>query len=371
MRLKSLRARGFRNLVDLQLSTDAPLVLFHGENGQGKTNLLEAIYLLATLKSFRTRKNRELVQSDCETARLEGLVEADGLTRQFSVDLSTRTRKGQVDGKAPRDLPTYFQGIRAVLFAPEHLEIIRGQPERRRRFVDRAVFTARPAYLSLYRDFRHLLNQKSALLRSGAHDPLQLDVLDAQLAHLGARLSLQRSEILAEMEAPFREMHALIAEGGVVDLGLRSCLGEGDLDQRREAYLGLLSDAREEECRREMNLVGPQRDDLRIRLDDKPSRAFASQGQARSLVLALKLAELCAAQARAERPLFLLDDLGSELDRGRRERLVRLLEQLEVQCFITSTDPDLLRELEARQVVEVEVVEGQAIEASTSVREAR
>ena len=339
MRLKTLAARDFRNLELVQLDTDSRFVMFHGPNAQGKTNLLEAVYALATLKSFRARRNQELVRWGADCAEVLGKVDDGTQIRDFRLLIDGKGRRGEVDGKPPAQLARYFEGIRAVLFRPEDIGIVRNGPERRRRFVDRAAFTAASTFLELAQTFRRLLSQKAALLRQARVDPLQLSVFDEQLARAGARIVERRLRIVEELRKPFATLHERISGLGEASLSYRTAL---DRERLAESYLELMEHHRADEIRRGMNLVGPQRDDLVVKLDGRPARPYASQGQTRSLVLALKLGELLAARSRGARPIFLLDDLSSELDRFRTGRLVELLEDLDLQVVVTTTDPSVL-----------------------------
>jgi len=358
VRLTELGLSDFRNLPQVHIDTDAPFVVFHGPNAQGKTNLLEAIYGLATLKSFRTTRVRELIRWGCTHAQVRGTVDDEQLTRHFKLHLDPKGRRGEVDGKAPKALGSYFEGIRAVLFCPQDVAIVREGPEIRRRFIDRAAFTASASFLDVAMGFRRLLSQKGALLRQEVPDPIQLDVFDAQLALAGARLVERRRAVIEELKDPFVTLHQRISGHGDATLRYRTALGAGTREDLVGRYSELLAESRKDEVRRGMNLVGPQRDELVLRIDDRPARAYASQGQTRSVVLALKLAELLAARARGARPLFLLDDLSSELDRFRRGNLVGLLEELEVQVFVTTTDPSLVLSGAQGQVLNYAVKDG-------------
>ncbi len=339
MRLERLRLQGFRNISRLELSLDGSFHVFVGENAQGKTNLLEAVYALATLKSFRARRNQELVRWGSDKAEVRGKVDDGTLVRDFRLRIDGKGRRGEVDGKPPGQLARYFEGIRAVLFRPEDIAIVRNGPELRRQFIDRAAFTASASFLELAQTFRRVLSQKAALLRQARVDPVQLAVFDEQLAKAGARLVDRRLRMVDELRKPFTELHERISGLGEASLDYRGSL---DRDRLEESYLELLERSRSDEIRRGMNLVGPQRDDLLLKLDGRPARPYASQGQTRSLVLALKLGELLAARARGASPIFLLDDLSSELDRFRTGRLVELLEDLDLQIVVTTTDPSVL-----------------------------
>jgi len=357
VRLTRLALRDFRNLPELAVETDARFVVFSGANAQGKTNVLEAIYALATLKSFRTHRRREFIRWGRTEAVVAGTVVSEGVTRRYKLRLTPSEREAQVDQQTPRPLSSYFDGVRAVLFAPEDTAMVRGEPSGRRGFVDRAAFTLRPAHLDLVRAYGRVLSQRGALLRAGG-DPLQLEVLDEQLVELGAKLSLRRAEVVAELAAPFRDLYTGISGGRDATVGYRSVLGDGDLPARRERFRERLAERRGDELRRGMNLVGPQRADLDLRIGGKSARAYGSQGQVRSVVLALKLAQLRVADRLGLKPLFLLDDLSSELDEHRTAHLLELLASLGLQTFVTTTDVGRLAALPPSEQLVYRVAEG-------------
>lgn len=340
MRLRRLVAEGFRNLEPLELELDAQFVVLHGPNAQGKTNALEAVHLVATLKPLRGRKVRELVRFGARSAAVAADVEHRGLVSRHRVDLGGEGRVASLDGKRVTDLQEYFAGVRAIAFVPQDGEIVTGEPGRRRNWLDRAVFTASPAHLDRVRAVKRVLEQKAALLRSDRPDRALLEVLDAQLARVGAELVERREALLRELGPHVRELHGTIAGGsGEVDLELQThARGEG-VAERAAALAERLASVRDRELERRTTLAGPQLDDVRITLDDRSARDFASRGQVRSLVLALKLAEMVAARARGEVPLFLIDDASTELDRDRTGRLIRLLGALDAQVLATTTDP--------------------------------
>jgi len=342
MRLVELRLLDWRNVQQACIDTDARFVVLAGENAQGKTNILESAWVLATLRSFREGRVARLVRHGADAASINGtVIGRSGRRRmEWRRDASGR-RSLALDEQGCHDLSAWFQVLRAVLFCPEHIAVVRGEPGERRRFVDRAAFTATPAHLETVMAYRRALKQKAASLKLPRVDPALVSTFDAQLIELGARLARRRVEVLSELEGPFGDMHAAIAGGGEVRLAMRGVGGaahEGE-EAARAAIAAELERVRADELRRRRVLAGPHRDDLDIRLDGRSARAFASQGQARSIVLSLKLAELEAARRRGDAPLFLLDDLTSELDRGRMERLVDLLAGLPNQVWITTTDP--------------------------------
>ncbi|MCB9780441.1 MAG: DNA replication/repair protein RecF [Alphaproteobacteria bacterium] len=344
MRLTSLSVRDWRNLHQAELHTDARFVVLHGDNAQGKTNLLEAVWLLATLRSFRDSRPSRWVRQGAAGAFVRATAVGHTGTRRLEWRLSGRQRSLRLDGGAPSSLADWFEVVRAVLFQPEHVGIIKGGPDERRAWLDRAVFTARPRYLDVARDYRRALRQKAALLRDGRARDAALAPWNARLADLGARVMLGRHQVLTELLEPVREMHTAIAGGsgdaGKVALRMSSLGGEEEgLTAVRERLARALAEAQAEEIRRGRVLVGPHRDDVRIGLEGRSARLYASQGQARTLVLALKLAELVAARARGEAPMLLVDDLTSELDQGRMGRFIEVLSGLDNQVWVTTTDP--------------------------------
>ena len=362
MRLRGLSVVDWRNAARAEVDSDARLVVLHGENAQGKTNLLEAVWLLATLRSFREGRAARLIREGAAEARVLGVVDGEDGDGQLEWRRRVDRRELRIDDQPTSDLGAWFSRLRAVLFCPEHTQIVRGDPESRRAFLDRAAFTARPVHLELVTDYTRILKQKSALLRERRPDPALLDTWDAELVRLGAKLALRRQQVLDELEGPFADAHAAIVGGGPAPrLELR---GIGAAAQVEAEVAGRFADAlnraRAEELRRAQPVCGPHRDDLWIHLDGREARRFASQGQARALVLALKLAEVEAARRRGQRPLFLLDDLTSELDRGRMARLVARLASLPGQVWITTTDPAWLGPLPGQDTALVRVDGGLA-----------
>lgn len=359
MRLVSLRVDGLRNLAPTSLTTDARFVVIAGDNAQGKTNLLEAAWVLAALRPLRGTRWRDVVAWGGTTAVVGGTLASDGDRRSLRVEIGPGQRDLRLDDHPERDVTAWFDAIRAIAFTPSDAAILTDAPVFRRRWIDRAAFTARPVHLARVQSVRRVLAQKAAVLRSDRPDSALLDVLDDQLARAGAALVQARVDTLRELAPHVRSLHGGIA-GGHGQLGLRyRTEAQGDDTAARHAALASrLAASRREEVARRRCLVGPQRDDVRIAIDDRSARLYGSRGQVRSVVLALKLAELVAARARGDRPLFLLDDLSSELDRARTGRLVEALIDLDTQVWVTTTDPDHLGALPAGEACTLRVRDG-------------
>ena len=349
MRLTKLKTHGWRNLAPAVLECDAPLIVIHGENGQGKSNLLEAVHVMGTLKSFREPRARRWVSHGESGARIDATVQSTLGQRQLAWRWSDGQRQLHMDDKAIGELGTWFEVLRAVVFCPEDSRIVRGEPEQRRRFMDRAAFSAWPEHLTAVTAYRKVLGHKRALLQSRWVDPLQLDSFDASLARLGAQVVHRRVAVINALRQTFNEKHGAIAGTGEVSLRVRASglqdAQESDLEQLEAQLAQAMEEKRDDEINRGQSLVGPHRDDLLIEIDGQLARNFASQGQARSLVLGLKLAQLEHAHSQGHVPLFLLDDLTSELDQGRRARLIEVLTHLKGQVWITTTEPKYLGDL--------------------------
>lgn len=359
MRLLRLAGSGFRNLEPFDLPSDAPFVVLHGPNGQGKTNALEAVYLVCTLQGLRGRKRSELIRWGAERAVVQGDVRADRATHRHRVELTEGTRGVELDGKRVHDLTEYFGSIRCVCFTPQDGRIVTEEPSWRRRWVDRAAFTAQPAHLGVAAELRRVLLQKAAALKEPRPDPTLLDVLDDQLARVGADVVTRRQDVLAELEPHVQQLYAGLAGAPhAVSLRYRTDAQGPDRAARESSLRRVLEASRPGELRRRTTLAGPQTDDVDVDLEGHPARTFASRGQVRSLVLALKLAELVAARRRGEVPLFLLDDVSSELDRSRTARLVAILAELQAQVWATTTDPEHMQGLPRSDTLRISVSAG-------------
>ncbi len=377
MRLQRLSLADFRNFSGesgpVVVEFGPRFTVLWGHNGAGKTNILEALYLVSTLRSFRTASLEPLLRRGCDHARVEVSAFDDevGLETRLEVRIdrtarSTR-RSARVDGKLIRSASEFYGRIQAVLFTPEDLGVLRGSPGGRRQFLDRVVFARSRAHIGDVQAYEKLLRSRNRVLKSEADElPASerrrlLDTYDHGLAEVGARIWTRRVELVDELRGPFAQAFTQIHANEALDSGsfvsglrYRSRLLDGDgrappLDSpepgdpsdlaARRAALGsaLASHRRRDEAARRTT-VGPHLDDLEVTLDGADAGEFASQGQARALVLAFKIAELRAAHERSgQPPLLLLDDVSSELDPVRSARLFEALAAEVGQCVLTTT----------------------------------
>ncbi|HWV37982.1 MAG TPA: DNA replication/repair protein RecF [Vulgatibacter sp.] len=345
MRLLELRLHDFRNVEVARLEIGPRATVIVGPNGQGKTNLLEAAYFLATLRPLRASRPAELVRFGAPGCRVEGRFAFGGSRRDFAVTIEDGARQAWVDGKKVRDLEEYFGGVSVVAFTPDDLALVKGGPEGRRRALDRAVFNRFPGYLAESREYGRALRARNRLLREEAA-PRMIEAFDAPLARLGARLTSRRLALVSELAPRFTEVLARLGQGELRgEIRYAPKVAEGA--EGEEAIAARL----EEELSRRLGRdrergftsVGPHADTLGIQLGGRPARLYASQGQQRAIVLALKIAEIeNLRQSHGYQPLLLLDDVSSELDRTRNEQLMHHLAGMEGQVILTTTDPEVL-----------------------------
>ena len=321
MRLKRLRLRNHRNYGRLDLAPGAGVNVFIGANGQGKTNLLEAVAMLALSSSPRARRENELVGPVGPGSRVEAEIETGGLRVELSITLDVEGERArrtiEVDGVRKRavDLPGRF---RVTLFWPDDLGLVKGSPELRRRFLNQMLVQVEPGYARALAGLRRVLEQRNSLLKRIAAGQGGEDMLEAwngELVRVSGEIVAARTKAAAELQPEAARSHAQIAGGERLEIRY-----EGPPDDLAEAVNKSLG----EDLRRGTTSVGPHRDDLAILLDGQDARAYGSQGQQRTAVVSLKLAEAALIEARTgERPVLLLDDVLSELDGERRAALLR------------------------------------------------
>lgn len=350
MKLLSLSLRNFRNVASVDLTPSPRATVVVGPNGQGKTNLLEAVFFLATLKALRASRLSELVAFGTESAKVSGRFWLHGAERELSVEVTSQgTRQAFVDGKKATSFESYFGGVAVVAFTPDDLAVVKGGPDGRRAFLDRAVFNRFPAFLKESRDYARALKSRNKLLKGQASTEY-LDAYDETLSRTGARLWLRRRMLMSEV-APLacKAFEAVGRAAHSAYFGYQPSKVEVDFSKATEAELThILQDAllqrRTRDFDRGFTSVGPHVDDVRIELGQQTAKAFASQGQQRALVLAWKMAEIeNLLNSLGFLPLLLLDDVSSELDPERNAYLMHYLAESGAQVFLTTTEPSLVK----------------------------
>jgi DNA replication and repair protein RecF len=358
--VKDLRVRNWRNLEDETLHLADQVTVLFGRNGQGKSNLLEALYYVLAFRSFRTKSTSDLLRWGRNQAEIDAVIELHGLARRLQAQIEVGRKSSLLDGKAVRRDSDTLAGAAAVVFGPDDLRLPRAAAAERRRALDRVVFAVRRPYLREATAFERARKARNSLLRRGGFTPELIVSHEETLAATGARIVVGRREVVAALAARFTQAFAEIHGGAAAGMRYR---GDARVEAAQSASeidealrLGLAA-GRSLDERRGYTGFGPHTDDLEMTLDGRPAREHGSQGQIRSLVLAFKFAELSYVAGRnGEPPLLLLDDVASELDEGRRARLFETISATACQTVITVTERRLLPNLPGR--VDWQVREG-------------
>lgn len=367
MYIQTLRLHDFRSYRQVLLTPPRGATVFVGENGAGKTNLLEAVHLCCLGRSHRTANDREMIRTGQETCAVQVRVQrADGVD-EVGVRLFMPTAKKRkvlhINGKTASRTGELMGHVTCVMFSPEDLDIVRGAPAGRRRFLDMLLSQCGAGYYYALQTYNSALKQRNALLHDIARGQARaatLEVWDEQLAQAAVPVVKARQYAAQALDALARGHYAHIGgrENEVFSLRYMGHLAESAAPA--EDLLRLLRERREEDLRRVTTTAGPHRDDLLLMLSEADMRAFASQGQMRTAVLSLRLSELdMLTRRQGEAPLLLLDDVLSELDAGRR---MRLLERIGgIQTLLTCTDLSDLTGAKPEAVLRVQ--EGRIVEA--------
>ena len=359
MKLENLTLKNYRNCTNLELDFNHDKVLIIGKNAQGKTNILESIYFLSALKSPRTSVVAELINFNADACEIFAqIVKAD-----TNIDLKytynrEKTRVLQVNGL--KTTPKNFkQVLKTVLFSTNDLLLLRGNPSDRRDWLDRAIMQVYPAYDERLSKYEKIRIQKNNLLKGENIDRNLLSVYNEQLAVTGSNIIFLRLKFLKEIERIASEKHRAISENEVLKIRYDCPFIQGneDIETILRLFSENLAERTDEEIRRGQACVGPHRDDVIFYINENEATKFASQGQQRTIVLSLKLAELdIISEKTGENPILLLDDVLAELDDIRQNYLLKSI-NTDIQTIITSVDT-LLFDDDFLKTVRVYKIEG-------------
>lgn len=339
MIIKSLKLKNYRNYDLLDLTFDPKTNILYGDNAQGKTNILEALYLSGTTKSHRGTKDRDMIQFGHDESHLETVVEKKGIIFQIDMHLKKNSPKGIAIDKVPiRRASELFGIVHFVFFSPEDLNIIKEGPAGRRRFIDLELSQLDKIYLNNLSNYNRIINQRNSLLKdiygsNQQHLLETLDIWDMQLAAYGTKVLDRRKEFVRQVNEIISEIHFRLTGGKErLSLTYESSIGEMSMEQA-------LKKNSERDLRMKSTSVGPHRDDLCFLSGDLDIRKFGSQGQQRTAALSLKLAEIeLVKRIIGDTPILLLDDVLSELDKNRQNYLLDSIH--DIQTVITCTGLD-------------------------------
>lgn len=342
MFLSQLHLQYFRNYRNQRLEFTAPKTILLGNNAQGKSNLLEAIYLLATLKSHRVSRDRELIHNDHDQAQISAYF----IDKTYGIELTCKLRQGgrrslAINGVTQTRQMDFLGNVQVVLFSCLDLELVRHTPDSRRHWLDHILLQLEPIYANLLQEYQRVLRQRNALLKSDHSQPAEWQAWNSQLVQIGSKIMRRRWRLIARLLPLAQKWHSQIS-GGVENIALSyapklECDHWDSAEAVQEALWQAIAQKQTAELIQGTSLVGPHRDEVRLLIGDRPAREYGSQGQQRTLVLALKLAELELIESVVGKtPILLLDDVLAELDLHRQNQLLSVIGD-RIQTIVTTT----------------------------------
>ena len=341
MYIESLELKNFRNYEELSIVLDPGTNILYGDNAQGKTNVLEAVYLCGTTKSHRGSKDKEMIRFEQDESHIRMMVKKDGVSHKIDMHLKKNKSKGiAIDGIPIRKAAELFGIVNLVAFSPEDLNIIKNGPSERRRFMDLELCQLNKVYLQELTSYNKVLNQRNKLLKDIGFQPgltETLDVWDMQLVSYGKKIISLRRQFMEELGEIIRQIHSNLT-GKKEEIRL---LYEPDVEEK--VFEEKLQRAREKDLRFRVTSVGPLRDDFCVQTNGIDIRKYGSQGQQRTAALSLKMSEIYLVEkVTKDHPVLLLDDVLSELDSSRQNYLLQSIHN--IQTVITCTGLDELIE---------------------------
>ena len=347
MYIETIELKNFRNYEDFSCGFDQNVNLIVGRNAQGKTNLIEGIYLSSIGRSFRTSHDSEMIRFGADRAHIRVKAQKSVIDTKIEITID-RSSKKQIrkDGSLVHKTSSLINNIIIVVFSPEDLKIVKEEPEKRRKFIDRELAQIKPAYYQSLSGYKKTLIQRNSYLKEDIIDPSLLDLWNEQLIRYGSEIIRLRKEFVDRISVFSGRIHQSITNGGenlnisyVSNIPYRE-----DAVEQQEVFREILRETSEKDLKMRTTMRGPHKDDLQFFLGDMNVRHYGSQGQQRTCALSLKLAELdLIREETGEEAILLLDDVMSELDDERRKYLVKTLRNNQLFITMTDVDPDILK----------------------------
>lgn len=358
MNLKEIQLVSFRNYKQEKFIPSNGIHLISGGNGRGKTNLLEAIGVGITARSFRTKSLKDVIQFGEESSYIKTKVVLEGFEHVLEIQINPNHRLLSRDNNKMKTINEFKRGMGIVVFQPQDLNMIHSSPSLRRNFLDDALRSVLPSYEENLKSYYHLLSQRNFALKNLKGEKSLLDIYDIRMAKLGTRILIERLKTIKKLSKWTEESYRLISnQREKFSMNYLSTLPlHGSLDKLEENYLSLLKEYFQKDIKMGRTSIGPHLDDLRFSIDGKEAKSFASQGQIRSIVLSLKIAEsTLLKESLGSNPIVLFDDVFSELDPIRREQLMESFKNM--QCFITLAEPieKIFNENQLKQVRSIKI----------------
>lgn len=366
MYIESLKVKNYRSYEDLEIHFKDKVNVIIGENAQGKTNIMESIYVLAMAKSHRTSNDKDLIRWEQEYAKIEGRVKTRKSTIPLELIISKKGKKAKCNHIEQQRLSQYIGNMNVVMFAPEDLHLVKGSPQVRRRFIDMEIGQVSPVYLHEYSQYQKILQQRNHYLKllqtKKQSDLAMLDVLTEQFIHYAVKVIQKRFQFLSLLQKWAEPIHSGISRNlETLCITYKSSVDVSEsmnMSKMMEEYQLKYEKVKRREIDRGVTLFGPHRDDLVFFVNDRDVQTFGSQGQQRTTALSLKLAEIELIHSEiGEYPILLLDDVLSELDDFRQSHLLNTI-QGKVQTFVTTTSVEGIDHKTLQEADIFEVVQG-------------
>ena len=352
MYIESVQLKNFRNYESLELDLSPGTNIFYGNNAQGKTNILEAIYLCGTTKSHKGSKDKDMIRFGEDEAHIRMMVNRDELSYKIDMHLRKNKAKGvAINGLPIKKASELFGVVNLVFFSPEDLNIIKNGPGERRRFLDLELCQLDKIYLTNLASYNHIVNQRNKLLKDIYVQPSlksTLEIWDMQMAEYGRRIIEKRREFIRELNETVRKIHYNLT-GGLEELEVIY-----EPSSEAEGLESAISSNRERDMRMKLTSVGPHRDDLCVMANGIDIRRYGSQGQQRTAALSLKLSEIYIVKSKIkDTPILLLDDVLSELDSSRQNYLLDSISDIQTLITCTGLDDFISHQFRINRVFQV------------------
>ncbi len=361
MYIKDIRLSNFRNYKTLSLTFHKGINIIYGENAQGKTNLLESIYVLALTKSHRSFIDKNLIKEDCDSSKIIGNVFLKEMSTKFEIALTSTKKQFKIDGDVIKKTSDYLSKMNIVIFYPDDLELVKGSPNVRRRFLNIELSQLNSLYYNVLNDYNRLLKMRNDYIKNNFNqmDENYFSVLNSYFVEKAVILFKMRKKFIDKLNSYIIDIFYHISSLKNFHIQYDSFIEyEEKEDEMKKKFENILLSVREKEIRYRTTLIGPHRDDFSFYIGDMPLKSFGSQGQQRMAVLALKLAEIEIFKSyKKESPILLLDDVFSELDDCKKNNLLKYMKE-DIQTIITTTNLSDIDESIIKQSKRIEIKNG-------------
>lgn len=358
MEIKRLKLTNFRNYLNIELELNPNINIFIGNNGEGKTNILESIYILSLTKSNRVGNETDLIKYGEEITKIEGIVYSNNIIKKKEIDISHRKKTLLINNKEIRRGKEYIQEFAVILFTPQDLEIIKGAPNIRRNMLNIDISQLHNKYITYLNEYNQIIKMRNEYLKkmnlNGNTDERYLDIINTEMINKAIKIYEYRFDFINKINYYLPKIFKKITGKENIKIVFDNNLGIDEFEEEKIKKLFILKLKKNLniEMMQGMTLTGPHRDDFSFLLDEKNMKYFASQGQQRMAIISLKIAELYIfKEVLGEYPVLLLDDIFSEIDSKKRNKIVKFLKE-DIQTIITTTDiNDITENLMEKAVV--------------------